>query len=274
MINVSFLICFIRFKLKYHPEESLVRKEEQINYLKKRVEVFLELLNVGEITSVTVDTTNTDQLLKLLDTIVIKLEGGTEEHLKILNEKPVEVVKVVKTDSKSESERKESESNETESKDEKMETNDIVVVEEKVEVATVPEVKLPESKKRRMSNSSSSSRSSNDSRGSVSDEDKKDKPIEKPENGIETEDVKKIEENTENAAVDEKADNMDEDKEPEQKTIKMDAEEVEKEAEPKVEKLEELHKTSSIFLRNLAPAIKKEEIEAVSKLSNPSASIH
>lgn len=253
----------LRFKLKYHPEESLVRKEEQINYLKKRVEVFLELLNVGEITNVTVDTTNTDQLLKLLDTIVIKLEGGTEEHLKLLNEKPVEVVKVTKSDNKSESEGKESESNDTESKDEKMETNDVVVVEEKVEAAVVPGVKLPESKKRRMSNSSSSSRSSNDSRGSVSDEEKKDKPIEKQENGAETENAKNIEENTE-AAVDEKADNMDEDNEAEQKTIKTDVEEIEKEVEPKVEKLEELHKTSSIFLRNLAPAIKKEEIEAVS----------
>lgn len=250
--------------MKYHPEESLVRKEEQINYLKKRVEVFLELLNVGEITNVTVDTTNTDQLLKLLDTIVIKLEGGTEEHLKILNEKPVEVVKVTKPDNKSESERKESESNDIESKDEKMETNEIVAVEEKVEAVVVPEVKIPESKKRRMSNSSSSSRSSNDSRGSVSDEEKKDKPIEKQENGAEKEDVKKIEENTEDAAVDEKADNMDEDKEPEQNANKTDVEEIEKIVEPKVEKLEELHKTSSIFLRNLAPAIKKEEIEAVS----------
>ena len=251
--------------MKYHPEESLVRKEEQINYLKKRVEVFLELLNVGEITSVTVDTTNTDQLLKLLDTIVIKLEGGTEEHLKILNEKPVEVVKVTKPDGKNESERKVSESNETETKDEKMETNDVVIVSEvKVETVIVPEVKMPESKKRRLSNSSSSSRSSNDSRGSVSDEEKKSKPIEKTENGVVTEDVKKIEENTEDAVTDEKADNMDEDKEPEQKAIKTDTEEIEKEAETKVEKLEELHKTSSIFLRNLAPAIKKEEIEAVS----------
>lgn len=254
----------LRFKLKYHPEESLVRKEEQINYLKKRVEVFLELLNVGEITNVTVDTTNTDQLLKLLDTIVIKLEGGTEEHLKLLNEKPVEVVKVSKSDNKSESEGKESESNDIESKDEKMETNDVVVVEDKAETVVVPEVKIPESKKRRMSNSSSSSKSSNDSRGSVSDEEKKDKPIEKQQNGAETEDAKKIEEHTEDAAVDEKTDNMDEDNEAEQKTIKTDAEEIEKEAEPKVEKLEELHKTSSIFLRNLAPAIKKEEIEAVS----------
>lgn len=37
------------------------------------------------------DTTQTDKLLHMLDTVVIKLEGGTDEDLKILDEKPVEV---------------------------------------------------------------------------------------------------------------------------------------------------------------------------------------
>lgn len=39
-------------------------------------------------TSVNVDTNQTDKLLRLLDTVVIKLEGGTDEDLKVLDEKP------------------------------------------------------------------------------------------------------------------------------------------------------------------------------------------
>lgn len=37
-----------------------------------------------------VDTTQTEKLLRLLDTVVIKLEGGTDDDLKVLDEKPVE----------------------------------------------------------------------------------------------------------------------------------------------------------------------------------------
>ncbi len=41
-------------------------------------------------TNVSVDTTQTEKLLRLLDTVVIRLEGGTDEDLKVLDEKPVE----------------------------------------------------------------------------------------------------------------------------------------------------------------------------------------
>ncbi|XP_075166935.1 arsenic resistance protein 2 isoform X2 [Haematobia irritans] len=78
------------FKNKYHPIDSVKRKDEQLNFLKKRVEVFEELLENGMIQKVSVDTIQTDALLRVLDTVVIKLEGGTEEDLKILDEKPKE----------------------------------------------------------------------------------------------------------------------------------------------------------------------------------------
>lgn len=41
-------------------------------------------------TTVNVDTTQSDKLLRLLDTVVIKLEGGTDEDLTVLDEKPIE----------------------------------------------------------------------------------------------------------------------------------------------------------------------------------------
>ena len=49
----------------------------------------MDLLNSGDIDKVTVDADQADALLHLLDAVVIKLEGGTEEDLKILDVKPL-----------------------------------------------------------------------------------------------------------------------------------------------------------------------------------------
>lgn len=49
--------------------------------------MFSDVLNAGQVTSVNVDTNQSDKLLRLLDTVVIKLEGGTDEDLKVLDEK-------------------------------------------------------------------------------------------------------------------------------------------------------------------------------------------
>lgn len=46
----------------------------------------MELLEQGELDKVSVDVDKSDKLIRLLDTVVIKLEGGTEEDLKILDE--------------------------------------------------------------------------------------------------------------------------------------------------------------------------------------------
>lgn len=53
------------------------------------MEVFLEMLGLEEIDKVSVDADQADVLLHLLDAVVIKLEGGTEEDLQILNVKPL-----------------------------------------------------------------------------------------------------------------------------------------------------------------------------------------
>ncbi|XP_017838952.1 serrate RNA effector molecule homolog isoform X1 [Drosophila busckii] len=79
------------FKNKYHPEDSVRRTNEQRGFLKRRTEVFIELLDNGTIAKVKVDSSQADALVRVLDTCVIKLEGGTEEDLKILDEKPREV---------------------------------------------------------------------------------------------------------------------------------------------------------------------------------------
>lgn len=76
-----------RFRSKYHPEEYEKRKTEQTNALKKRLSVFLDLLNNQWIDSVSVDVEKANQIIRLLDAAVIKLEGGTDFDLKALDEK-------------------------------------------------------------------------------------------------------------------------------------------------------------------------------------------
>lgn len=48
------------------------------------MEVFLDLLNTDKISNVSVDVQRTNDLLKLLDTVVIKLEGGTDEDVALM----------------------------------------------------------------------------------------------------------------------------------------------------------------------------------------------
>ncbi|XP_068145181.1 serrate RNA effector molecule homolog isoform X3 [Drosophila tropicalis] len=79
-----------RFKNKYHPEDSVRRSDEQRGFLQRRSSVFVELLENGTIGSVKVDSSQADPLVRVLDMCVIKLEGGNDEDLKILDEKPKE----------------------------------------------------------------------------------------------------------------------------------------------------------------------------------------
>lgn len=48
----------------------------------------MDLLQTGDIDNVSVDAEQADILLRLLDAVVIKLEGGTEEDLQVLDMKP------------------------------------------------------------------------------------------------------------------------------------------------------------------------------------------
>ncbi|XP_034476529.1 serrate RNA effector molecule homolog isoform X2 [Drosophila innubila] len=82
------------FKNKYHPEDSVRRNDEQRGFLKRRTDVFLELLENGTIGNVKIDSSQADALVRVLDTCVIKLEGGSDEDLKVLDEKPKEIAPV------------------------------------------------------------------------------------------------------------------------------------------------------------------------------------
>merc|ERR1712179_10730 len=90
---ISSMAQWLRFKAKYHPEECVKRKEEQLANLKRRVSVFNELFDAKRLEAITVDADQSDQLLKLLDSVVIKLEGGSDFDLQVLDQQPEEEIK-------------------------------------------------------------------------------------------------------------------------------------------------------------------------------------
>jgi hypothetical protein len=194
-----------------------------------------------------------------LDTVVIKLEGGSDEDLKVLDEKPVVVAPVVIAPKPIEEKKEEA----VDKADEKEEPK-----EEKSEKR--------ESKKRRRTHTDSSSNSdSSDSSDSDSESEKNPKspepksPEKKAENGENENGEEATEKKSEDVEMKEEvpAD------EGEKKEEAIDADIVKvdevvvvpEDDEPKPKKLEEKHKTSSIFVRNLAPTITKAEVEALCK---------
>lgn len=212
--------------------------------------MFTELLEKGDIAKVNADTSNNDQLIRLLDTVVIKLEGGSDEDLKVLDEKPV----VIPPPQPKVEEKKEKETVEASEADKKP-------------AAEETEMKS-ESKKRRRTHTDSSSGSSSDSESEAEDSKKTSngEPVENEDDGAKNgaEDASQPKDDNADAEMKEEApeikpDAMEEDEKKVEEVVDL----VEEEAP--VKKLEELHKTSSIFVRNLAPTITKAEVEALCK---------
>ncbi|KAA3675618.1 uncharacterized protein DEA37_0006329 [Paragonimus westermani] len=72
-------------RLRYHPDFMSIRKETTEKNLKRRLAVFMELFEKGLFDNQSVQMDNSDNLIRLMDAVVIKLEGGTNEDLKVLD---------------------------------------------------------------------------------------------------------------------------------------------------------------------------------------------
>ena len=210
----------------------------------------MELFDKGEIQKVNVDTTNAEQLIRLLDTIVIKLEGGSEEDVLILCEKPTSVdVNTLKE------EEKKMKDVEIEGK---TENEEMKVVKKKEEIG---------SKKRKRTHSHSSSISSGTNASESESESEGNSEILKikdkeEEMKFDTENGDQSESNNDGS------ENIKMDKDVTSNIIKTEEEVVivtEDDDDRKSKNCEEKHKTSSIFIRNLAPTITKVEVEALCK---------
>ncbi|CAJ1048396.1 serrate RNA effector molecule homolog [Xyrichtys novacula] len=72
------------FRSKYHPDDITARKAESLSALKTRLGVFLFLLDNNWLDNVALDMEHAAAIIKLLDAAVIKMEGGTDLDLQVL----------------------------------------------------------------------------------------------------------------------------------------------------------------------------------------------
>uniref|UniRef100_A0A3B3RRF6 Serrate RNA effector molecule homolog (Arabidopsis) n=1 Tax=Paramormyrops kingsleyae TaxID=1676925 RepID=A0A3B3RRF6_9TELE len=77
------------FRSKYHPDEAGRRKADAHGALQNRLSVFMYLLEGGWFDNVSLDIERAPAIIKILDAAVIKMEGGSDNDLRIL-EQPTE----------------------------------------------------------------------------------------------------------------------------------------------------------------------------------------
>ncbi|XP_041741700.1 serrate RNA effector molecule homolog isoform X2 [Coregonus clupeaformis] len=72
------------FRSKYHPDEAGRRKAESHSALQNRLNVYMFLMENGWFDTVSLDIEKAQAIMKVLDAAVIKMEGGTDYDLRIL----------------------------------------------------------------------------------------------------------------------------------------------------------------------------------------------
>nr|SVE85426.1 EOG090X04A7 [Daphnia pulicaria] len=245
------------FKLKYHPEENQKRKNEHKAHIELRMKTILDLMAEGSFDQVTIDADQSEKLVKLLDTVVIKLEGGNELDLQVLDNPPQPTdnqtnKQPIKSQAKVIKEIEDKENDDLGEGDDAKE--DGVIEDSKIEISSDP--KSPNnSGKRKRSGFESDSGSDWEREGKEQSEisEAPQSPDGKPAGGEGS------------PRETEAADEMpvkDDDKE---KVDEGESQEEEKKENGGPVLPRELHRTASIFLRNLAPTITKLEVEAMCK---------
>ncbi|XP_061211239.1 serrate RNA effector molecule homolog, partial [Neopsephotus bourkii] len=78
------------FRSKYHPDEVGRRRQEVQAALRNRLNVFLYLADNGWFENLLLDIDRAPAIIKMLDAAVIKMEGGTEHDLRILEQEEEE----------------------------------------------------------------------------------------------------------------------------------------------------------------------------------------
>merc|ERR1719193_2782660 len=278
------------FKQKYHPEDCFKRKEELKSMLLKRVELFQEFNVGGKFNGLALDGDKQDALIKVLDSVVIKLEGGTDFDLTILDYPDEEDKRLDDGDRDREEERgkkRKREKSRDKKEDDKKgvdEENTQLMKkskeflqstdnEDKNEEEIKKEVKEESNKKdTKMSDDEDSEATKKDEMADTQDTCRDEDDDSRKRETTETEDEVKEEEkkNSDEKETDKdmkkeeaEEEEEDDDETKSKKEFDSDSEE-EKNKEPPA-KPRSLHKTMSIFLRNLAPTITKHEVEAMCK---------
>lgn len=70
------------FRLKYKPEDAKKQRDTQLDNVQKRLQVFNEMKEQGQFEKFSLDFGDAEAIIRMLDSVVVKLENGTEEELK------------------------------------------------------------------------------------------------------------------------------------------------------------------------------------------------
>nr|CAB3266586.1 serrate RNA effector molecule homolog [Phallusia mammillata] len=79
------------FKEKYHPDEADKCFKDQQTCIKWRAEVFQKLTDLALYNGIDLDLQNEPDIVKVLDSAVILMEGGTSEDLKVFDMDPMQL---------------------------------------------------------------------------------------------------------------------------------------------------------------------------------------
>ncbi|KAL0268500.1 UNVERIFIED_CONTAM: hypothetical protein PYX00_010419 [Menopon gallinae] len=287
------------FKIKYHPEESVKRKEEQLAALKNRVAIFNEFLDKGLIDTVRLDADQGEALIRLMDCVVVRLEGGDEADLKALDapepaavpqnkpkesDPPPEDKPFVLEESDEEKEKKKQETDsekpiepmqldidqeQVELQNQAKEFSKQNVQEDEEEETKEEPPPAPEKKKRKREYDFESGSESEEEKPVKNELDEPPPPGEEAKTGSEAKKEKvgfesDGEGDGESEPTKESTKPDDEDK-MEENAEEKDSKEQDGDVIEVENRRRDMHKTSSIFLRNLAPSITKAEVEAICK---------
>lgn len=196
------------FKLRYHPDENFKRHNEHNQFILNRLEVFMDLMDKGWLENVSIEADKSKEITRFLDAVVIKLEGGTDHDLKILD------------------------------------TNEEV----KVEDNDVTEVENPDKSAAKM-----------DTNGNESI----DQTAENNTENGKSQKRKADDSGSESGAYTESENDDDGEKSGEKRKKKSGSRKASEKKKPTDNK--DLHKTCSIFMRNLAPSVTKQDLENLCK---------
>ncbi|KAK5983768.1 Serrate RNA effector molecule [Trichostrongylus colubriformis] len=78
------------FRHKYHPEESATIRDAHMADVKKRLEIFNDMKSKGCFDDLTLDLQHAREIIRTMDTLVVRLEGGSEEDVEALKHEKIE----------------------------------------------------------------------------------------------------------------------------------------------------------------------------------------
>uniref|UniRef100_UPI0037E88259 serrate RNA effector molecule homolog n=1 Tax=Semicossyphus pulcher TaxID=241346 RepID=UPI0037E88259 len=264
------------FRSKYHPDDITAKKAESLDALKTRLGVFLFLLDNNWLDNVSLDMEHAPAIIKLLDAAVIKMEGGTDLDLQVLEVPTTPAVPGGEGSSSGGGGGEEKSEGDPSSGNVSAQTSSESTG-SRTEEATGGETgETKDSEKDCEEDAKQNGGKENDEEGEEEEEEKKEEEEEDEDEDEEDRSTKKGRKRKRSLSVDsgegsasdsdsshsdgEKEDDDEKEEEEEDERRKERGKEREKEAPAKPRPL---HLTTSLFIRSIPPEVSKEEITAL-----------